>query len=146
MVEWAKEFGKPVRQRSARQQTTKKNAGTLPLSMFYKPMPIHHDDNVESETSEVVDQESELSEAVGHCDDQEFEYDNVSDDDETRSNVDAGEISSGNESNDDDDDDDDDEELDIDSLDEIREIVPKMTSSGRLCKPNSKYSSKLYTK
>ena len=33
MIERAREHGKPVRQRSARQQTTKKNAGTLPLSM-----------------------------------------------------------------------------------------------------------------
>ena len=32
MKEWAQEHGKSVRQRSARQETTKKKAGTLPLS------------------------------------------------------------------------------------------------------------------
>ena len=43
MKEWAQEHGKYVRQRSARQETTKKKAGTLPLSMYRRPQPILDD-------------------------------------------------------------------------------------------------------
>ena len=35
---WAAEFGRPVRQRSVRQNTTKYNAGTLPLNAHRTPL------------------------------------------------------------------------------------------------------------
>ena len=40
MREWAQEQGKAVRQRTARQCTTKHNAGTLALNMYDKELPI----------------------------------------------------------------------------------------------------------
>ena len=40
MREWAQEHGKAVRQRTVRQCTTKHNAGTLPLNMYEKELPI----------------------------------------------------------------------------------------------------------
>ena len=35
---WAAEFGRPVRQRSVRQDTTKYNAGTLPFNAYRTPL------------------------------------------------------------------------------------------------------------
>ena len=40
MPEWAQEHGGAVRQRTVRQCTTKHNAGTLPLNMDEKELPI----------------------------------------------------------------------------------------------------------
>lgn len=40
MREWAQEHGKAVRQRTVRQCTTKHDAGTLPLNMYEKELPI----------------------------------------------------------------------------------------------------------
>ena len=40
MREWAQEHGKAVRQRTVRQCTTKHNAGTFPLNMYEKELPI----------------------------------------------------------------------------------------------------------
>ena len=54
MQEWAQEYGKAVRQRTVRQCTTKHNAGTLPLNMYEKEIPIG-----ERMTFEDSDQESE---------------------------------------------------------------------------------------
>ena len=34
MLEWAANYGKAIRQRTARQETTKFKAGTLPLNMY----------------------------------------------------------------------------------------------------------------
>ena len=54
MREWAHEHGKAVRQRTVRQCTTKHNAGTLPLNMYEKELPIG-----ERVTFENGDQDSE---------------------------------------------------------------------------------------
>ena len=63
MKEWAQEHGKSVRQRSARQETTKKKAGTLPLSMYRRPQPIlddvHDDENEDGEANEIQSEEEE---------------------------------------------------------------------------------------
>ena len=71
MKEWAQEHGKSVRQRSARQETTKKKAGTLPLSMYRRPQPIlddvHNDENEDGEANEIQSEEEEYE--------QEMEYD-----------------------------------------------------------------------
>ena len=75
MIEWAKEFGKSVRQRSARQQTTKKTAGTLPLFMYSKPMSIHDDIMMDDEGDNVA----ELVVGVEQGQ-QEFEFDDCSKD------------------------------------------------------------------
>ena len=40
MREWARNNGKSVRQRTVRQETTKYNAGTLPLDMYERKQPI----------------------------------------------------------------------------------------------------------
>ena len=40
MREWAHEYGKAVRQQTVRQCTTKHDAGTLPLNMYEKELPI----------------------------------------------------------------------------------------------------------
>ena len=54
MQEWAQEHGKAIRQRTVRQCITKHNAGTLPLNMYEKELPIG-----ERVTFEDSDQESE---------------------------------------------------------------------------------------
>ena len=73
MKEWAQEHGKSVRQRSARQETTKKKAGTLPLSMYRRPQPIlddvHNDENEDGEANEIQSEEEEYE--------QEMEYENL---------------------------------------------------------------------
>ena len=66
MREWAQEHGKAVRQRTIRQCTTKHNAGTLPLNMYEKELPIG-----ERVTFENASQDSE--------------YDSGSDDEERES-------------------------------------------------------------
>ena len=40
MRDWAQEHGKAARQRTVRQCTTKHNAGTLPLNIYEKELPI----------------------------------------------------------------------------------------------------------
>ena len=40
MREWAQEHGQAVRQGTVRQCTTKHNAGTLPLNMYERELPI----------------------------------------------------------------------------------------------------------
>ena len=75
MIEWAKEVGKSVRQRSARQQATIKNHGTMPLYMYSKPMLIHDDIMMDDEGDNVT----ELVGAVEQGE-QEFEFDDCSED------------------------------------------------------------------
>ena len=60
MREWAHEHGKAVRQRTVRQCTTKHNAGTLPLYMYEKELPIG-----ERVTFENRDQDSEYDSGSG---------------------------------------------------------------------------------
>ena len=74
MWEWAHEHGKAVRQRTVRQCTTKHNAGTLPLNMYEKELPIG-----ERVTFENGDQDSE--------------YDSGSDEEERESAENQGEDS-----------------------------------------------------
>ena len=74
MREWAQEHGKAVRQRTVRQCTTKHNAGTLPLNMYEKELPIG-----ERVTFENASQDSE--------------YDSGSDKEERESAEDQGEDS-----------------------------------------------------
>lgn len=62
MREWAQEHGKAVRQRTVRQCTTKHNAGTLPLNMYDKELPIGErvsldDGNQDSEYDSDSDEE-----------------------------------------------------------------------------------------
>ncbi|XP_078361460.1 uncharacterized protein LOC144645790 [Oculina patagonica] len=70
MREWAHEHGKAVRQRTVRQCTTKHNAGTLPLNMYQKELPIGEkvtlEDNQDSEYDSGSDEEStDLAEDPG---------------------------------------------------------------------------------
>lgn len=74
MREWAQEHGKAVRQRTVRQCTTKHTAGTLPLNMYEKELPIG-----ERVTFENAHQDSE--------------YDSGSDEEERESAEDQGEDS-----------------------------------------------------
>ena len=46
MQEWAQEHGKAVRQRTVRQCTTKHNAGTLPLNVQEKELPLGRESNL----------------------------------------------------------------------------------------------------
>ena len=68
MKEWAQEHGKSVRQRSARQETTKKKAGTLPLSMYRRPQPIlddvHNHENEDGEANEIQSEEEEYEQEM----------------------------------------------------------------------------------
>ena len=80
MKEWAQEHGKPVRQRSARQETTKKKAGTLPLSMYKKPQPILDDGglNIDDEDEvllEEEEQDGDVNEIQPEEEEQEMVYD-----------------------------------------------------------------------
>ena len=144
MIEWAREHGKPVRQHSAMQQTTKKNAGTLPLSMYRKPMLIADDVDepndelsAESEIEPVNDDNDEPNQLSAEFEiepsgeeEQEFEYDenDESDGEGARSDIDHGEVSE------------DEEE------EEIVVNVPMRPVSKRIRIPNSRYSSELYVK
>ena len=74
MRDWAHEYGKAVRQRTVRQCTTKHDAGTLPLNMYEKELPIG-----ERVTFENGDQDSE--------------YDSGSDEEERESAENQGEDS-----------------------------------------------------
>lgn len=74
MREWAQEHSKAVRQRTVRQCTTKHNAGSLPLNMYGKELPIG-----ERVTFENAHQNSE--------------YDSDSDEEERESAEDQGEDS-----------------------------------------------------
>ncbi|MES9881338.1 MAG: hypothetical protein ABW185_10700 [Sedimenticola sp.] len=91
MRNWATDFGKCVRQRTVRQETTKFKAGTLPLNMYQaKPKPSkklffemeEHPANVVSERhvpeSDNVDDETAHNNEI----DQISEYDSDSSDDE----------------------------------------------------------------
>ena len=71
MRKWASEHGKAVRQLSVRQNNTKHAAGTLPLKMYTKELPIG--DRVTEEPSPADDIGDQLS-----------EYDSDSSDDEDR--------------------------------------------------------------
>ena len=72
MREWAREYGKPVKQRSARQETAKKKAGTLPMFMYRRPTQVQED-------IELIEDEGDADEEVNEEDEveveQEMEYD-----------------------------------------------------------------------
>lgn len=69
MRQWASEHGKAVRQLSVRQNNTKHKAGTLPLNMYRKELPVG-------------DRVTDFTEANPVNDDQQSEYDSSSSDDE----------------------------------------------------------------
>ena len=71
MRQWASEHGKAFRQLSVRQNNSKHAAGTLPLHMYRKELPIG--DRVTEEPSSADDIGDQLS-----------EYDSDSNDDEDR--------------------------------------------------------------
>ena len=60
MRQWAREHGKAVRQLSVRQNNTKHAAGTLPLNMYGKELPVG--DRVTEEASSADDIGDQLSE------------------------------------------------------------------------------------
>ena len=60
MRQWASEHGKAVRQLSVRQNNTKSAAGTLPLNMYRKELPVG--DRVTEESSPAYDIGDQLSE------------------------------------------------------------------------------------
>ena len=60
MCKWASEHGKAVRQLSVRQNNTKHAAGTLPLNMYRKELPVG--DRVTEEPSSADDIGDQLSE------------------------------------------------------------------------------------
>ena len=66
---WASEFGRPVRQRSVRQDTTKYNAGTLPLNAYRTPLQpgdlINLDNRLnEAENTENIDSEEQSNDSI----------------------------------------------------------------------------------
>ena len=66
---WAAEFGRPVRQRSVRQDTTKYNAGTLPLNAYRTPLQpgdlINLDNRLnEAENTENIDSEEQSNDSI----------------------------------------------------------------------------------
>ena len=66
---WAAEFGPPVRQRSVRQDTTKYNAGTLPLNAHRTPLQpgdlINLDNRLnETENTENIDSEEQSNDSI----------------------------------------------------------------------------------
>lgn len=69
MRQWASEHGKAVRQLSVRQNNTKHAAGTLPLNMYRKELPV----------GDRVTDEPSLANGIG---DQLSEYDSDSSNDE----------------------------------------------------------------
>ena len=72
MRQWASEHGKAVRQHSVRQNNTKHAAGTLPLNMYRKELPL---------ATESLKSPVQLMIIIG---DQLSEYDSDSSDDEDR--------------------------------------------------------------
>merc|ERR1712208_143186 len=72
MSNWATEYGKPVRQRTARQETTKKKAGTLPLYVYRRPIPIREDttlvDSIQAAQGQIdeYDSDSDASDMEEH--------------------------------------------------------------------------------
>jgi len=102
MREWAANYGKAVRQRTVRQETTMFKAGTLPLNMYATSVPQNEKvrlpqtkrleaSDVEKEHEEV---QSELSEEGGSDTEdaeQESEYDTQSESEEEAANLDDNE-------------------------------------------------------
>ena len=69
MTAWAMEVGKPVRQRSARQETTKKKCGTLPLYMYRQELTIGDDVPDIPEHLETDEDEEPEDDVLEHDDD-----------------------------------------------------------------------------
>ena len=72
MREWAQEHGKAVRQLTIRQTNTKHAAGTLPLHMHQKELPV----------GERITTQSTILDSSSNNDEQQSEYDSASDEDE----------------------------------------------------------------
>ena len=91
MREWAENYGKAVRQRTVRQETTMFKAGTLPLNMYAtsvaqnekvtlqtRPSEAPVDVN-QNEQEDAAEMSREGSRDTGYCEQQESEYDTDSD-------------------------------------------------------------------
>ena len=72
MREWAQEHGKAVRQLTIRQTNTKHGAGTLPLNMYQKELPVGQRIATEFAVLE------NCTDGTESCD-QQSEYDSISD-------------------------------------------------------------------
>ena len=59
MRQWAKDHGKTVRQRTARQNNTMHSAGTVPLHMYQKDIPVGEATEFEDLGSEVASESQE---------------------------------------------------------------------------------------
>ena len=66
MREWAREYGKPVKQRLARQETAKKKAGTLSMFIYRRPTQVQED-------IELIEDEGDADEEVNEEDEVEVE-------------------------------------------------------------------------
>ena len=71
MLEWAANNGKPIRQRTVRQETTKFKAGTLPLNLYATSAQS-------MEKIIIEDVEEDHHEESKHDEEQEPEYDTES--------------------------------------------------------------------
>ena len=78
MREWAQEHGKAVRQLTIRQTNTKHAAGTLPLNMYRKELPVG--ERISSECAVLENCAEEIEPSVS-CE-QQSEYDSNSDDED----------------------------------------------------------------
>ena len=79
MREWAQEHGKVVRQLTIRQTNTKHAAGTLPLNMYRKELPVGERILIESVVLENC--ADGVIEPTVSCD-QQSEYDSASDEED----------------------------------------------------------------
>ena len=91
MREWAENYGKAVRQRTVRQETTMFKAGTLPLNMYatsvaqnekvtFQTRPLEAPVDVnQNEQEDAAEMSREGSRDTGDCEQQESEYDTDSD-------------------------------------------------------------------
>jgi len=102
MREWAANYGKAVRQRTVRQETTMFKAGTLPLNMYATSVPQNEEvrfpqtrpleaSDVEKEHEEVQSKLSEEGGSDTEDAEQESEYDAESESEEKAVNLDDNE-------------------------------------------------------
>jgi len=85
MRDWASSNGKCVRQRTIRQETTKFKAGTLPLNMYNKkvPLPPRMESLVDVESTENNDDDDGANCLSNQSDDLVDEFDSDDDSDES---------------------------------------------------------------
>ena len=141
MLGWANEFGKCVRQKTVRQETTMFKAGTLPLNMYPKNVPtpsaplvldvvVH---NEEDEPNEGDEEDTISDESENENDDhEEDDYEDVEEYDPDTDNEDQGESDQNN----------------VAKADHDDSSIPKdlyflqgcITRSGRVIKASFKYT------